>query len=76
MPVGGSRCLAAVQLDASQKGKVPFAIVLASTMRNLTYTENADMHFQYGRANGNVKTALRMNRVQFPDRRMPDHRIF
>ncbi|GFU96878.1 hypothetical protein TNCV_2802891, partial [Trichonephila clavipes] len=30
--VGVSRCLAAVQLDASQRGKSPFAIVLTSTM--------------------------------------------
>ncbi|GFU47222.1 hypothetical protein TNCV_3000291 [Trichonephila clavipes] len=47
-----------------------------STMRNLTYTEKAYMHYLYSRANGNGRTALRMYRVLFPDRRRPDHRIF
>ncbi|GFT29043.1 uncharacterized protein TNCV_3586921 [Trichonephila clavipes] len=30
----------------------------------------------YGRANDNDTAALRMCRMHFPDRRMPDHRIF
>ncbi|GFU85987.1 hypothetical protein TNCV_3069891 [Trichonephila clavipes] len=42
-------------------------------MGDLTYTDHADMHYMYARVNGNGKTALRM---QFPDQRMPCHRIF
>ncbi|GFS67245.1 hypothetical protein TNCV_2902531 [Trichonephila clavipes] len=38
--------------------------------------ENADMHYMYGRANGNGRDALRMYHAQSPDQRMPDHRIF
>ncbi|PRD22515.1 UNVERIFIED_CONTAM: hypothetical protein NCL1_48906 [Trichonephila clavipes] len=45
-------------------------------MGNLTYAKDADMHYMYGHVNGNGKAALRMYHVQFPDRRMPDHRIF
>ncbi|GFU75543.1 uncharacterized protein TNCV_2862581 [Trichonephila clavipes] len=52
------------------------AIVLTPTMGNLTYTENAGMHFLYGRTNGNGRSTLWMYPVQFPDRRMPDHRFF
>ncbi|GFU42945.1 hypothetical protein TNCV_3140991 [Trichonephila clavipes] len=54
-------------------GKSSFAIGLTSTVGDLTY---ADMHFTYGCANGNSTAALRMYHVQFPDRRLPDHRIF
>ncbi|GFY06617.1 DUF4817 domain-containing protein [Trichonephila clavipes] len=45
-------------------------------MGDLAYTENADMHFMYGHANGNGRDALRTYHAQFPDRRMPDPRIF
>ncbi|GFV99311.1 histone-lysine N-methyltransferase SETMAR [Trichonephila clavipes] len=41
--VGGSRCLAVIQHDASQYGKAPFAIVLTSTMGDFPYAENADI---------------------------------
>ncbi|GFU52883.1 hypothetical protein TNCV_1142021 [Trichonephila clavipes] len=40
------------------------------------YAKNADMHYMYGRANDNGRAALRMYHAQFPDRRMPDDRIF
>ncbi|GFU66128.1 hypothetical protein TNCV_2858011 [Trichonephila clavipes] len=39
-------------------------------MGDFTYAENADMHYIYGRANGNGRTALRMYHAQF------SHRIF
>ncbi|GFY08495.1 hypothetical protein TNCV_4970221 [Trichonephila clavipes] len=42
---------------------------MTSTIEDYTYAENADM---YGRTNG---AAVRMYHAQFPDRRMPDHRI-
>ncbi|GFW11745.1 hypothetical protein TNCV_1082911 [Trichonephila clavipes] len=45
-------------------------------MGDLTYDENADMHYMYGCANGNHKAALQMYHAQFPGRQMPDHRIF
>lgn len=45
-------------------------------MGDFTYAEKADMHYMYGRANGNGRAALRMYRAEYPDRRMPDHRIF
>ncbi|GFV69753.1 hypothetical protein TNCV_1349061 [Trichonephila clavipes] len=34
------------------------------------------MHYMYGRSNGNGRAALRMYHAQFPDRRMPDYRMF
>ncbi|GFY12271.1 hypothetical protein TNCV_283741 [Trichonephila clavipes] len=34
------------------------------------------MHYMYCRTNGNYIDAVRMFRALFPDRRMPDHRIF
>ncbi|GFV96939.1 DUF4817 domain-containing protein [Trichonephila clavipes] len=37
--------------------------------------EKADMHYMYGHANGYSRAVLRMCQAQFPDRRMPDHRI-
>ncbi|GFV55782.1 DUF4817 domain-containing protein [Trichonephila clavipes] len=42
-------------------------------MGDFMYAERADMHYMYGTANGNNRAALRM---QFPDRRIMDHRIF
>ncbi|GFU07261.1 hypothetical protein TNCV_2655871 [Trichonephila clavipes] len=73
---GGSRCLTAVQHDASQQGKAPFVIVLNSTMGDFTYAEDTDMCYMYGRANSNGRAALRMYHALFPDRRMPDNRNF
>ncbi|GFV65097.1 hypothetical protein TNCV_2304041 [Trichonephila clavipes] len=73
--LGGSRCLATVQHDASQEGKVLFTTVLTSTMGDLVYAENADRHYMYGPANGNGKAELRIHHAQFSDRRMPDHGI-
>ncbi|GFT31822.1 uncharacterized protein TNCV_2035541 [Trichonephila clavipes] len=49
LSVGGSRCLAAVRHDASQYEIAPFTIGLTSTMRDLTYTKNANMHYMYDR---------------------------
>ncbi|GFY02471.1 hypothetical protein TNCV_3503521 [Trichonephila clavipes] len=40
------------------------------------HAENAGMHYIYSHVNGNSSAALRMYRTQFPDRRMPNHRIF
>ncbi|GFV50576.1 DUF4817 domain-containing protein [Trichonephila clavipes] len=48
----------------------------SQTVGDVTYAENAGMHCMYGHANGNGRAALRMYHAQFPDRRMPDHRIF
>ncbi|GFV35010.1 uncharacterized protein TNCV_3026001 [Trichonephila clavipes] len=45
-------------------------------MKGFTYAVNADMHYMYGHVNDNSRAALRMYHTQFPDRRMPDHRIF
>ncbi|GFX35660.1 hypothetical protein TNCV_744531 [Trichonephila clavipes] len=70
LPVGDSRCPAAIEHDISQLGEAPIAIVLASTMGDFTYTDNADMHYMYGSANGNGRAALRIYHAQFPDRRM------
>ncbi|GFU96735.1 hypothetical protein TNCV_839601 [Trichonephila clavipes] len=39
-------------------------------------SEAADMHYINGRVDCNGRAALRMNYEKFPDRRMPDHRIF
>ncbi|GFV19150.1 hypothetical protein TNCV_3223681 [Trichonephila clavipes] len=45
-------------------------------MGDFTYAEIADMHYMYGRANGNGRAALRRYHTQFSDPRMPDYRIF
>ncbi|GFV61895.1 uncharacterized protein TNCV_4106991 [Trichonephila clavipes] len=54
LPVGGSRFLATVQHDASQQGKAHFAILLTSTMEDLTRVLNENhshpFHFQRVRA--------------------------
>ncbi|GFT91319.1 hypothetical protein TNCV_2169031 [Trichonephila clavipes] len=47
-----------------------------STMEGLTHAENADMHYMYGRANSNGTNELGMYQAQFPDRRVPNHKIF
>ncbi|GFW41978.1 hypothetical protein TNCV_6871 [Trichonephila clavipes] len=52
------------------------AIHNCADVYDFTYAENADMHYLYIRADGNGRAALRMYHAQFPDRRMPDHRIF
>ncbi|GFW06092.1 uncharacterized protein TNCV_4478841 [Trichonephila clavipes] len=57
-------------------GKVPSAIVPTSTMKDLTYAENVDVHYMYGRANSNGRAALCVYHLQFPDPRMLDHRSF
>ncbi|GFY34997.1 hypothetical protein TNCV_5043731 [Trichonephila clavipes] len=44
-------------------------------MGDFTYAENTDMHYMYGNVNNNGRAALRMYHMQFPDQRMPDHRI-
>ncbi|GFV53878.1 hypothetical protein TNCV_166451 [Trichonephila clavipes] len=76
LPVEGSRCLSAIQRNASMQRKVPFVIFLTSTMGDLTCAKKADMYCMYGCANGNSRAALRMHPVQFTDHRMPDHKIF
>ncbi|GFV96518.1 hypothetical protein TNCV_1999701 [Trichonephila clavipes] len=38
-------------------------------MGDFMYAKNADMHYMYGRANGNGRAALRVYHGQFPDRR-------
>jgi hypothetical protein len=38
--------------------------------------EYADMHFMYGKANGNALEAARLYREAFPHRRQPDSRTF
>ncbi|GFS73170.1 uncharacterized protein TNCV_687201 [Trichonephila clavipes] len=45
-------------------------------MGDLTYAKKTDMHYMYGRVKDNDRAALRMFHAQFPDRRMPDQRIF
>ncbi|GFY27358.1 hypothetical protein TNCV_2069781 [Trichonephila clavipes] len=46
-------------------------------MGDYAYAKKADfIHCIFGRANDNGRTALRMYYMQFPDRRMPDNRIF
>ena len=43
---------------------------------NFTNQEFADMHFMYGRANGNAAEAARLYTVSYPNRRHPDRRMF
>ncbi|GFV35516.1 hypothetical protein TNCV_3205471 [Trichonephila clavipes] len=45
-------------------------------MGDLTYAENADLLYSYGHVRGSSRATLRMYHEQFPDQRMPDHRIF
>lgn len=41
-----------------------------------TYAELADIHFMYGRANGNTREAQRLYRATFPNRRCPAKSTF
>lgn len=43
---------------------------------NHTFHELADMHFMYGRANGNSREARRLYQQQFPNRILPHHTMF
>lgn len=45
-------------------------------MANYTNSEMADMHFIYGLANGNAREARRLYMERYPNRMIPDHRIF
>lgn len=45
-------------------------------MENFTQRELADIHFIYGFCNGNSVAAVREYQTRFPQRRIPDHRIF
>ncbi|GFT01368.1 uncharacterized protein TNCV_3214991 [Trichonephila clavipes] len=45
-------------------------------MGDFKYAEHANMLYMYERANGKDRATLRMYHAQFPDLRMPDHRIF
>ncbi|GFS96296.1 hypothetical protein TNCV_16581 [Trichonephila clavipes] len=56
--------------------KAPFTIVQTLTLGDLTCAENSDIHYMYDYVNGNGKSALRMYHMQYPDRRIPDHRFF
>lgn len=38
--------------------------------------EMADMHMVYGTANGNARRAVRIYQERFPNRHLPDHRMF
>ena len=41
-----------------------------------TFAETADIHFLYGRANGNAHEARRLYQETFPNRRLPCSRTF
>lgn len=45
-------------------------------MHMYTNAEMADMHFMYGRANGNATEARRMYAEEFPNRLLPSDKIF
>lgn len=45
-------------------------------MATFTNQEYADIHFIYGLADGNAAEAQRLYAERFPDRRMPDTRVF
>lgn len=44
----------------------------------MVYTNNemADMHFCYGLANGSTPEAQRLYRERFPNRQIPDKKLF
>lgn len=46
------------------------------TMPNFTNSEMADMHFIYGLANGNAREARRLYMERYPNRIIPNHKIF
>lgn len=45
-------------------------------MPNFTNSEMADMHFIYGFANGNAREARRLYMERYPNRMIPDQRVF
>lgn len=45
-------------------------------MENYTNSEMADMHFIYGLANGNAREARRLYMERYPNRLIPNHRMF
>ena len=45
-------------------------------MPDYSNEEMADIHFMYGRGNGNAYEVQRLYRAQFPNRRLPDPRTF
>ena len=44
--------------------------------KDYTFSEMADIHFFYGRANGSAHEARRLYQETFPNRRLPCSRIF
>ena len=44
--------------------------------KDYTFSEMADIHFFYGRANGNAHEARRQYQETFPNRRLPRSRTF
>lgn len=45
-------------------------------MQRYSFSEMADMHLMYGRANGNALAAQRLYREMFPNRRVPHRQTF
>lgn len=45
-------------------------------MKNLSNEEFTDIHFIYGRVNGNAKLAAKLYRETFPNRRCPHYLLF
>lgn len=45
-------------------------------MKSLSKEEFTDIHFMYGRANGNAKLAAKLYRRTFPNRRCPHYLLF
>ena len=45
-------------------------------MPAFSFEELADIHFMYGRANGNSLEARRLYSETFPSRRLPDSKTF
>ena len=45
-------------------------------MYRLTNAQMADMHFIYGAADGNARRAARMYHERYPNRDIPDHRLY
>lgn len=56
--------------------KIFFVFIEKSNEMEFTNGEMADMHFCYGMANGSNLEARRLYRERFPNRRIPDRRIF
>ena len=68
LPTEFNRCQDAVQPDVSQQDKAPFSNVMTCTMVYFMFAEKANMHYMYGRSNGNGRATLRMYHAQFRDR--------